>query len=122
MTEYEVDQGMHDKGYRYKMSDRDGAMKPIYSKTLDGIGSLMQDFRYTRFNIRPLYYDWKIVDLLDLWKDGHTDQVIHILSDDHPGLAVMFLSEGVSQKVLSAADRNILVNQLMGLRLEIFQG
>jgi hypothetical protein len=53
-TELQVDAGMYDKGYRYRLTPDDNAFAPLYSKTLDDIGPMMRDYPDTSFTVAKL--------------------------------------------------------------------
>jgi len=115
-TQAEVDQGMHDKGYRYKLTPLNAQFQPLFTKTLDQIGPLMRDYKDTKFLVHPIRYDWNLADLFHLWKHGNQDQVITILSEDHPGLTALFLAQGIADNVINRSDLNTVANKLSELR------
>lgn len=53
-TDQEVEQGMYDKGYRYKLTPVDADFKPLFTKRLDQIGPVIRDWKDTKFTVEPL--------------------------------------------------------------------
>lgn len=115
-TKIEVDEVMHNKGYRYKLIPINAAFAPLFAKTLNDIGPLMRDYKDTRFDIKPLRYDWKLADLFQLWKENHQDQVVRILSEDHPALTALFIAQGVADGIIRKTDLNTIANMLSEFR------
>lgn len=116
------DEAMHDKGYRYKLIPLNAEFEPLYSKTLSGIGPLIREnYKDIIFDIKPIRYDWKITDLLHLWKYEKHDEVVKILADEHPGLTALFIAQGVADKIVKRDDLNIIANKLSEYRQAEFQ-
>jgi hypothetical protein len=115
-TQTEIDEAMHDKGYRYKLTPLNANFLPLFTKTLAQLGPLMRDYPDTRFDVTPLRYDWKLADLFHLWTNNNHEQVVRILSEDHPALTALFLAQGIADKIIKRDDLNIVANKLSELR------
>ena len=115
MEQFQVDQGMYEKGYRWKLIPLDSDIKPLFTKEIHQVGPLMREWGDVHFTIIPLRKDWEVKELLDMWPKN-SKGVVHILGQDHPGLTAMFMLTGIQQKVLNVSDANMLVNELIDLR------
>jgi len=120
-TQAEIDEGMHGKGYRYKLIPLNATFLPLFAKTLDAIGPLFRDYKDTRFKVVPLRYDWKLADLFHLWKNHHHDQVVRILSEEHPALTALFLAQGAADGLIKKPDLNTVANMLSEYRQAEFE-
>lgn len=67
-TEQEVDQGMYDKGYRYKLTPLNADFEPLFTKTLAQLGPLMRDYKDTRFLVHRLTQTIETTPIVE--KDG----------------------------------------------------
>lgn len=57
--------------------------------------------------------------LLDSYINGNKSYVLDTLKNDHPGLAVFFITEGIKSQRLSLSDVNIITNKLIDDRREL---
>lgn len=62
-----------------------------------------------------------VAELLDSWVYGNRVYVIATLKYDHPGLAAMFIIEGIKNHQLKTSDVNTVVNLLMDDRIDLLR-
>ena len=66
--------------------------------------------------------DAVVDDMLEGWINGNRADTVQALANDHPGLAVFFVVEGIRRKVLNVGDVNRITNALMDHRKAIIDG
>lgn len=63
--------------------------------------------------------DVTVDDLLESYVNGNHSDVLRKLSQDHCGLAVLFVTEGIKRKMLTLSDVNSITNRLLDDRREL---
>jgi len=117
---FDHDQKMYAKGYRYCCEPTKKEFEPLYVKSLSLIGPLYREYPDTLFDVRQVVSDVKIKDLLELWKSNQK-KTIEILAEEHPAVVAMLIAQGVADGEIKKGDLNSIANLLIDKRIKLAQ-